>query len=259
MRGEQARRITAANANFVESFAKLVAIMPGAELRRFGPAVAFDSRVPIRIFNGLAVLEPTTPADVREALSWLRSRDIPHAVWVQEELADSLRPTLRESGYEPTDWAEPVMAIEPPADPPSPPAGVSIQEVIDEATLEGHIRATVAGGMPNEGVRMVYQPVWLADPDLRMFTAYVEGSPVGHSIAIRSGDTSGIYSVGVRDDQRKRGIGTAATWAAVRAGLDWGCSLVVLQSSRMGFGVYRRMGFEVLTRYEMYRTPPTDG
>ena len=43
------------------------------------------------------------------------------------------------------------------------------------------------------------------------------------------------------------------TPAAVRAGREWGCEFVVLQSSPMGFGVYRQMGFEVLTHYAIFR------
>lgn len=248
-------RISAADRNFVASFEKLVANRPGAELRRFGAAIAFDSRIPIRIFNGLAVLEAATPSDVRDALTWLDGRGVPSAAWVRQELLHSVLPTLLDARLEQLDWPEPVMGIEPPDDVPAPPDGVSVREVVDEAMLEDHIRSNAGGGFPEEPVRMLYTPDFLADPDIRMFNAYDDDGPVGHSIAIRSDDVSGVYGVGVPERMRRRGIGSAVTWAAVQAGRDWGCHLVVLQSSTMGYEVYRRMGFEVLTHYVMFRVP----
>ena len=254
MTGEIDWRIQAADRNFAASYEKLVGTRPGSELRRYGATVAFDSRIPIRIFNGVAVLEPATTRDLRTALAWIRDRDIPFSVWVREDLVASVGKTLLEAGVAPIeDGGEPVMGMRPPAEVPDPPAGVSIREVVDEGTLEDHIRSTVGSGFPEEATRQLYDQRFLDDPDIRMFTAYVDGRPAGNSVAIRSGPVSGVYSVGVPEELRRRGIGAAITWAAVRAGREWGCEFVVLQSSPMGFGVYRQMGFEVLTHYAIFR------
>ena len=48
------------------------------------------------------------------------------------------------------------------------------------------------------------------------------------------------------------------TWAAVDAIRDWGCTAAVLQSSEMGYPVYRSMGFEEVTRYVRFM-PREDG
>ena len=247
-------RIPAADRNFIVSFEKLIGLQPGTEMRRLGSTVAWDTRIPMRSFNGVAVLEPTTSDDLRTALNWITGRTIAFSVWVREDLVAPVERIVLEAGLErDEDVGEPVMAIRPPADVPEAPAGVSVREVVDEAALEDHIQSTMASGFPEDLTRQVFGPWWLDDPDIRMFTAYLDGHPVGHSLAIRSGSTSGIFSVGVPEGLRGRGIGTAVTWAAVRAGYDWGCELVALQSSPMGFGVYRRMGFEVLTHYAIYR------
>lgn len=246
-------RIGAADRNFVVSFEKLVGARPAAELLRIGSTVAFDSRIGFRIFNGVAVLEPAGPDDVRDALAWIRARGIPFTVWVREDLAAPIQPTLHAAGLELRDEPEPVMGLRPPAEVPPPPAGVSVREVVDEQTLEDHIRANLDSGMPEEPVRLLYTDAFLADPDVRMFTAYLEGRPGGSSVAIRGGEVSGVYGVGVPEPMRRRGIGSAVTWGAVQAGREWSCKLVVLQSSELGFGVYRRMGFEVLTHYLLFR------
>lgn len=252
-------RLSAADRNFIASFQKLVDLRPDAELHRFGSVVAFDSRIPVRIFNGIAVLEPADPEHLGTAIDWLHGRAIPHLAWIREDVADTMRPILEAHAFEPIVWREPVMAIEPPARMRPPPQSVSMREVADAAGLEDHIASVVAGAVPEDAARMVYTTPFLHDDDIRLFTAYVDGRPAGNSLAIRSGDVSGVYGVGVPPHLRGRGIGGAVTWAAVHAGREWGCDLVVLQSSEMGFGVYRRMGFEVLTRYEMHRPAPGTG
>ena len=101
MTGEIDWRIQAADRNFAASYEKLVGTRPGSELRRYGATVAFDSRIPIRIFNGVAVLEPATTRDLRTALAWIRDRDIPFSVWVREDLVTSVGKTLLEAGVAP--------------------------------------------------------------------------------------------------------------------------------------------------------------
>ena len=81
-----------------------------------------------------------------------------------------------------------------------------------------------------------------ADPDVALFTAYLDDVPVGTSITIRTGDISGVYAVITAPTARRRGIGTAAAWAAVNAGRKWGCRLVTLQATEMGFSSYAQDG-----------------
>jgi GNAT superfamily N-acetyltransferase len=245
-------RIRAADRNFIVSFAKLVG-QPGTEMRRIGGAVVFDTRIPRGGFNGVAVLEPVETDDLRAAVGWIRGREIPFAVWVREDLVRPVRETLRDARLQELEGeAEPVMGMRPRDELPELPAGVSVREVLDSPMLEDHIRVATANGFPEDAARRLYSEAFVNDPDVRLFTAYADGQPAGHSAAIRSSDVSGVYAVGVPQPLRRRGIGSAVTWAAVQAGREWGCELVVLQSSPMGFGVYRRMGFEVLTRYATY-------
>jgi GNAT superfamily N-acetyltransferase len=79
------------------------------------------------------------------------------------------------------------------------------------------------------------------------------------SIAVRTGESGGIYSVATLESARRRGVGTAVTWAAVDAIREWGCTAAVLQSSEMGYPVYRAMGFAEVTRYTRYLPIADDG
>jgi GNAT superfamily N-acetyltransferase len=173
-------------------------------------------------------------------------------VWVREDVVASVTQALLDVGLERIE-DEPVMGIRPPDGVPEMPAGVSVREVVDAAMLEEHIGSVIENGSRVETARMLFAQAFVDDPDVRLFTAYLDGRPVGHATAIRTGDVTGAYAVGVPEEFRRRGIGAVVTWATVEAGREWGCDLVVLQSSPMGFNVYRGMGFEVLTRYAIYR------
>jgi hypothetical protein len=85
-----------------------------------------------------------------------------------------------------------------------------------------------------------------------MFIGRVDGRPVGSSFLTRTGSLAGIYAVGTATAARKRGVGTAVTWAAVAAAGDWGCDAVVLQASEMGYPVYVKMGFKSVVDYARF-------
>jgi predicted acetyltransferase len=58
-----------------------------------------------------------------------------------------------------------------------------------------------------------------------------------------------ILNVTTIPEFRGRGFGRALTLAAMRAGAELGARIAVLQSTEMGHGVYRRLGFEPFGRY----------
>jgi len=77
----------------------------------------------------------------------------------------------------------------------------------------------------------------------------------GNSLLYRTLDVGGIYAVGTVERARRRGVGTAVTWAAVQQARDWGCWAVTLQATQMGLPVYRAMGFQTVVEYITYLPP----
>ena len=71
-----------------------------------------------------------------------------------------------------------------------------------------------------------------------------------------AGDAAGIYAVAVAEEARRRGYGRAISLAALQAGADAGHRFGVLQSSTMGFGVYRAIGLTLVCRLQAYEDSP---
>jgi GNAT superfamily N-acetyltransferase len=92
--------------------------------------------------------------------------------------------------------------------------------------------------------------------DARFFLGTLDGRAVATSFAVRTRDVVGIYGVGTAEAVRRRGIGTAMTWACVGAGRDWGCDTAILQASEMGRGVYASMGFRQVRSSLSFERPP---
>ncbi len=208
---------------------------------------------------------PATADDIDDALGWLRRHYVPFRLWVARTtdrgVTEGLIPGLADRGLVADPEPLPGMVLHPLPPAPPEPAGVTVATVdpTDSVALGEHLDTWAAGGLPREIVAGIISPAMAADPDVRLFTGLLDGRPVATSIAIRSGDVSGVYGVGTHESARRRGVGTAVTWAAVEAGRAWGCDTIVLQASDMGLPVYERMGFRTVISYETFAARRSSG
>ena len=83
-----------------------------------------------------------------------------------------------------------------------------------------------------------------------------DGRPVACATLCTAGDAAGLYAVAVAEEARRRGFGRAVSLAALQAGADAGYRFGVLQSSAMGFGVYRGIGLTLVCRLQAYEDEP---
>lgn len=86
--------------------------------------------------------------------------------------------------------------------------------------------------------------------------AFVEHEPVAIATTFESMGVAGVYNVTTLPAHRGNGYGEAVTWSVIQAAKARGCHTAILQSTEMGFAVYRRMGFEVVNRYGCYTNDP---
>lgn len=252
----EAELIATANQSYLGSYRKLVQHSAGGEIREGGGVFAFVTGLPVALFNGCVVVERTGEVELGAALDWIARQDVPHRMWIDEAvLTTDLADVAITRGYRRDDEPYPGMILHPVSKPPPPSDGVSVVAV-SEPDLDRHIALRIEGGIPPAVARSIYSRSFAADPDIQIFTALLDGRPVGNALAIRTGEVSGVYDVGTLPEARRRGVGTAASWAAVAAGIRWGCDPIVLQASEMGAPVYASMGFRTVVRYAVFRRPP---
>jgi GNAT superfamily N-acetyltransferase len=229
--------ISAAHRSYVNAFRKLAEHCSNGAVREAGRTFAFVSGLSTPQLNGCFVAQPVAVEHLVAALNWLDSGGLPYSVWLDEAVADGLTPVAAERGLMRDAWPVPAMALHPIPPAPLPAPGVSVEPGLEPGVAD-------------------YVPHSMAeDSDVRLFTAYLDGRPVGSSIAIRCGEVSSVVAVGTRPEARRRGVGIAASWAAVEAGMVWGCKAVLLEATEMGFPLYVAMGFRTVTRYVGFTYP----
>ena len=90
-------------------------------------------------------------------------------------------------------------------------------------------------------------------PDTYWHIAFDGDSPVSAACGYLSeAETGGIYSVATPAEFRGRGFAAMVTCEATNHLFDLGASRVVLQASKLGFGVYERLGFSVYDHYQRF-------
>ena len=237
-----------ADESFIASFRKLAQHVSQGETHEEGSIFSFSTGLPLSSFNGCIVTQETSSTELASCLEWVAAHDVPFRVWVAEKLAAGLAEVPVSYGLEPAASLYPGMVLHPIPDAPTFDAGVDVV-AISEPTLDEFIGVLEEGGLRGELARRLISPSFARDADVRLFVGRLDERPVGTSIAIRSGDASGVYNVGTLPQARRRGVGSAVTWAAVGAGQAWGCDTVVLQSSVMGLSMYPDMGFRTVAPY----------
>lgn len=252
-----AQLVRAADANFVAAMERFAASAPRGTVRRFGAVPAVATGIPYAFFNAAFVTtDEARPGDVTRAAAWLRSAGVPFVLHVHEDLRPSLVATVDRLGLDRERSTLPAMALSPIGEGPPSPPGLTIEPVgMDGLAVHQALLAEIFH-MPARVVRDLMSASGLGADGFVAFTGRLTGRPVATSAALMTGDVVGIYGVGTVEGARRQGIGAAMTWRAIRAGVDAGCTVAILQSSAMGYAVYRAMGFRPLVSYLEYVDRP---
>ncbi|HEX5149788.1 MAG TPA: GNAT family N-acetyltransferase, partial [Candidatus Limnocylindrales bacterium] len=135
------------------------------------------------------------------------------------------------------------------------PAGVAIEPVRDATGFREWLDVMVAGfGMPAQigDAFMRYAALGFGDElPTRPLLARIEGRPVATALGVLAGGGLVITNVATLADVRGRGLGRAVTLATMHAGAEAGATSAVLQSTDMGLGIYRQLGFQAFGQYQV--------
>jgi GNAT superfamily N-acetyltransferase len=151
----------------------------------------------------------------------------------------------------------------------SPPDGLEVVPVTDAGSLQEFLTIVEAdwlewaGGVATPTQRQALDALareiprrFPSEPVPLRWLGRVDGQPVATSRVSIGGGVAGLYAILTLPSHRGRGIGRAMTLAALRAAASVGYGIGVLQSSDLGYGVYRKLGFRELFTYDVYVHAP---
>lgn len=226
----------------------------GGASRTFGTIRCSSVGVPMPLFNQAFVFERPSNHDLTRASRWLSERNVPFWVTAPDDVAREVADMAEQAGLDPTATTTPGMRYTRLADLAVQADGdAEMLTVTEPAQLyDFAVVAAEAFGAPLEAAGTLAPASTFGDDRCSWFLGYVDGDPAACGQLLRTSDVAGVYSIGVRERFRRRGLGAAITAAALAAGRDLGCSVGVLQASPMGEPVYDRMGFETVAQYQHF-------
>ena len=189
-----------------------------------------------------------------ETLAHFKSRNVAHLSWWTEPGTQpvDVGERLLAHGLTYTDGG-PGMAVDLLAlnEDVAAPLGLTIERVEDAGTLIKWIQAAVAGfGLPETGADACFD-LFMGlgfDLPLRNYVGSLQGEPVATAQLFLGAGVAGIYWVATVPQARRQSIGATMTLAPLREARDMGYRAGILHASDMGFGVYRRLGFQGLCK-----------
>jgi GNAT superfamily N-acetyltransferase len=212
-------------------------------------------------FNG--VLSSAAPREgdkafIEEAIGYFWTKRVGALTWWMEpplQRAD-WEPVLAKYGFGYSDDT-PGMAADLQAlnEPQQRVDGIEVRVVADEESLHAWAHVFTLGyGLPADWEPSVYDlqsKLGLGFP-LRNYLGYWNNEPIATSSVFFGAGVAGIYSVATLPQARGKGIGAATTLRPLHNARELGYRIGVLQSSEMGYNVYKKLGFRHLCQIENF-------
>lgn len=246
-----AEAVRLADLNYAESYRLLGKYARGGLLRE-EPGLVSAVTGPVPWLNATVVYDTLAEpeAAISRSLEFYRKAGAPFVIRIRVGFEMEAQRAMQALGLQTADRV-PGMVLNPVGVIPPPPPGLTIDDWSAESLPAYNEVMRVAFGAPMALMDKLQPPAILTSR-LRGFVGYVDGRPVATSALIVSDGVAGVYNVATLPEYRKRGLGEAMTWHAVREGAASGCVIGSLQASAMGQPVYARMGFRNIAPYETY-------
>lgn len=226
------------------------ATLPGAKWIETDEIRAVATGLPISFFSGIATTRLRDAAGIDRALSAFAPFGAPFRWWLSPSVEPAnLESMLQARGFRHVYDAGGMVAAmtDVPFHQASP---VSIREVTklhEWARVLMHVFQRPEHEA-DVWIRVYENPL----PGWASFAAYEGTKVVATSSVLCAGELAGIYHVATMPEARGRGIGAAVTLEAMRYAFNRGATHAVLQSSDMGAGVYRSLGFRDVAPLRLY-------
>lgn len=204
------------------------------------------------MYNVGFVFEPPSSDDLSEAVSWIKGIGAPF--WLN--VADSARSRFEELAAQPAiskhDMVLSGMVRSTLNDLPTNDADVEIGEVttVDDAKAFRGVFLTVFDidqeQLPDQSGNDQ------SDDRSHRFLGRVDGEAVAIGGAYRVGEVANVFGMGVLEEFRGRGLGSAICTSALQTAREHGCEMATLESTPMAVSVYENLGFETVVEYHLF-------
>jgi ribosomal protein S18 acetylase RimI-like enzyme len=236
--------------------------LPGMTVLDQQDLLLVDSGLASDTFNKIGrarLSEAEADRRIAEAISHFRLARRPFAWWVGPESRPlDLEARLRHHGFVAAE-SELGMAMELRDLSPKPhaPKKLVIRRVESLEEITDSSAVLAANWEPADPAVLAFYTqaaALLLKPDspMTLFVGYLDGQPVSTGELFMGGGVAGLYCVATKKEFRRRGIGSAVTWAAADHARRQDISTAVLQSSNDGKGVYARLGFHPCCHFTEY-------
>ncbi len=217
--------------------------------------------IPHPWFNGVLVHQPVDavePGAAMQIVNYFRSHVAGNFTWWLDPDLDhpGWATYLAANGFHSADDT-PGMTLDLRGISPRRPAlaGCEIHVVGSDAALATWVDVFVAGyQLPGEWAApflALLRGIGLAWP-VRHYLGFWHGKPVSTSTLFAAAGVGGIHFVATLPEARGLGLGALMTMRPLSDARDMGYHVGALQSSEMGYSIYRRLGFEHMCQMEHF-------
>lgn len=230
------------------------AVIEGGWFERRDGLFASVTGVPLAGFNG--VWTERNDFDQRafeELLDYVAASGVPFCVQVRPGCSERAAAAATARGMT-MPSREPLMILDDPSriEAAQRVEGLTIRELDpDEASAHNAI-ATLGFGISLDLLERMITPAILRTAGTRFYVGEWEGIAVTTGTGVTNGPSVGIFNIATPEEYRGRGFGAAVTARAVSDGLADGAEWSFLQSSQLGFEVYKRLGYSVVELWDCW-------
>ncbi len=248
------QNICNADNNFIHTWQQMMATSPKGEIQAIDDLVITSCGISVPFFNTVFATpqRPFTEQDIAVAKGYFSKINKSFQFCAHEPISEQCAGLFKEQGFV-LETVLPGMIF---SDTFELPINKNVLTVIQPSTeeeLSQYITlVSEAYDLPGWLARQILNADFIAQQNVHLYLALVDGVPVSTSMLVNTPEVAGIYWVATGKTARKKGYGERVTWHAVREALKQGHSSVILQASAMGEPIYQRMGFKTICRYQLW-------
>lgn len=206
--------------------------------------------------NGAICLDDEYARDtMRAADKYFEALGRNYVIWARGDENKELEKLLKQSGYSPKrEPGSAAMAIDVKIEGIELEKGHTLKKVESEEERLDFAKV-VAESFDKEmelSDHMFGNLSTLNSEDVSAYLIYEGEKPVASALTVISGETAGIYWVGVIESSRRKGLGAYIVQMATNEGLNRGAKEVILQASEAGENLYKKLGYRTFKHYRWY-------